>query len=125
MPFEPEGIDALHESCMSVFDLLSDPGFIDQIQDYMFLKMHQTNRQVNEYLDCHRLIVYSYKTQIEQLLEDLETCGSKEKYNDAMLWTRQYVAQQARVVQAELASKIGPEKAKEYVERAMQEADLV
>ena len=119
-----QGKHPLHDSCMSVFDLLSAPDFLDQIQDYMFMGKNQTNRQVNEYLDCHRLIVYSYKTQIEQLLADLETCGSKEDYDDAMLWTRQYVAQQARVVQAELESKIGAEKAKEYVEQAMQEAAI-
>ena len=114
----------LHDSCMSVFDLLSAPSFIDQIQDYMFIGKNLPNQQVNEYLDCHRLIVYSYKTQIEQLLADLKTCGSKEDYDDAMLWSRQYVAQQARVVQAELESKIGPERAKEYVEQAMQEAAI-
>lgn len=112
----------LHDSWMSVFDLLSDPGFIDQIQDYMFMEKNIPNQQVNEYLDCQRLIVYSYKTQIEQLLADLKTCGSKEDYDDAMLWARQYVAQQARVVQAELESKIGHERAKEYVEQVIQEA---
>lgn len=67
----------LHDSCMSVFDLLSVPSFINQIQDYMFMEKNLPNQQVNEYLDCHRLIVYSYKTQIKQLLEDLKIFGSK------------------------------------------------
>ena len=116
---------SLYDSCIPVFDILTSPDFIDQIQDYMFIENKLTNRQVNEYLDCHRLIVYSYKSQIEQLLADLKTCGSKEDYEDAMLWTRQYVAQQARVVQAELESKIGVEKAKEYVEQAMQDAAII
>lgn len=124
--FDPnQKVDPLYDSCMPVFDMLSDPDFIDQIQDYMFIEMKQDNRSVNEYLDCQRLIVYSYRKQIEQLLADLKTCGSKEGYEDAMLWTRQYVAQQARVVQAELESKIGPEKAKEYVEQVMQETGIL
>ena len=114
----------LHDSCMSVFDLLLAPGFTDQIQDYMFIEKNQTNRQVNEFLDCCRLLVYSYRKQIEQLLEDLKSCGSKEGYNDAKQWIRQYVAQQARVVQADLESKVGAEKARELVSQAMQEADI-
>ena len=115
----------LHDSCMYVFDLLSAPDFIEQIQDYMFLEKHLSNRQVNEYLDCHRLILYTYRTKIEQLLDDLKTCGNKENYEDAMLWTRQYVAQQARAVQAELESKVGPEQAKVLMEQAMQEASII
>lgn len=114
----------LHDGCMVVFDKLSDPGFIDQIQDYMFISKNQSNRQVNEYLDCHRLIVYSYKKQINQLLEDLKTFGSKEEYNEAMLWTRRFVAQQAKVVQSELESKIGAERAKALIEETMREQGI-
>ena len=101
----------LHDSCMSVFDMLSAPEFINQIQDYMFIQKRQTNRQVNEYLDCHRLIVYSYRRQIEQLLEDLKTCGSIETYEDVMKWSWQFAAQQAKSVQTELEQKYGYEKA--------------
>ena len=115
----------LHDSCMSVFDLLSEPAFINQIQDYLFIDMHEKSRQVNTYLDCHRLIVYSYKKKIEQLLEDMKTCGTKEEYQEAILWTKQYVAQQVRVIQAELESKVGAEKAKTLVEQVMKENAVV
>ena len=114
----------LHDSFMSVFDLLSSPGFIDQIQDYMFIDKNQTNRQVNEYLDCQRLIVYSYKKQIEQLLEDLKICGSKEGYADVIQWTRQYTAQQARVLQTEIESRVGAERAEKYIKQAMHETAI-
>ncbi len=108
----------LHDSCMHVFDLLSASDFIDQVQDYMFVDKHQSNRQVNEYLDCQRMIVYSYRTQIDQLLEDLKTCGSKEGYEDVMQWSRQFAMQQAKVVEDQLTEKYGATKAQEIMAEA-------
>lgn len=113
-----------HSEWMEVFDLLSKPSFVDEIQDDMFIIQRKTNKEVNEYLDCQRSIVYGYKLKIEELLEDLKTCGSVETYDEAMRWSRQYAAQQAKPVQEDLAKRIGTERAKELVEQAMMEAAI-
>ena len=109
---------------MEVFDMLSKPSFIDEIQDDLFITQRKTNKEVNEYLDCQRSIVYGYKLKIEELLENLKTCGSIDTYDEAMQWSRQFAAQQARSVQEALAKQIGAEKAKDIVEQAMMEAAI-
>lgn len=111
-----------HSEWMEVFDLLSAPQFIDEIQDYMFIELRKTNKEVNEYMDCQRSVVYGFRLKIEDLLADLKVCGSMEVYDEAMQWSRQYTAQQARSKEAELEKQIGAERAKELVEQAMQEA---
>ena len=113
-----------HSEWMEVFDLLSAPKFIDEIQDDLFIDQRKTNKEVNEYLDCQRSIVYGYKLKIEELLEDLKTCGNAAIYDDAMRWSRQYVAQQAKAIQAELVLKVGAEKAQEIIKQAMAEAGV-
>ena len=123
--YDPDqGAHPLHDGWMKVFDNLSAPEFMDRIQDYLFIEKNMTNRQVNEYLDCQRLLIYSYRTRIEELLADLKACGNKEAYDDVMIWCKQYVAQQAKTVQAELESKIGAERAKVYIDQATLEAAL-
>ena len=112
----------LHDGWMNVFELLSAENFMNQIQDHMFVDLHQTNQHVNEYLDCYRLILQSYQQKINQLLEDLKTCEGVEGYNEAMLWSKQYAAQQARVVQAEMASRYGEAQAQQYCKAAMEAA---
>ncbi len=116
------GVHALHNDWMNTFDLLGDESFLHQIQDYMFIDLHQTNRQVNEYIDCQKMILFSYKQKIEQLIEDLEACKGLEGYNAAMQWSRQYAAQQARVVQADLETRYGKEEAQNIMAQALQEA---
>lgn len=113
-----------HSEWMEVFDMLSKPSFIDEIQDDLFVKQRKTNKEVNEYLDCQRSIVYGYKLKIKELLEDLKTCGSVETYDEAMKWSRQFAAQQARSIQEDLTKQIGAERAKELVEQAMMEAAI-
>ena len=110
---------ALHDDWMHVYDMLLSEDFIRDIQDYMFIDKRHTNREVNEYMMYQKLIVAEYKEQIEQLLEDLESCGGIEEYEDAMRWSRQYAAQQAKTVQAELEAEYGRDKAKEIIEQAM------
>ena len=113
-----------HNEWMEVFDLLSKPSFIDEIQDDLFINQRKTNKEVNEYLDCQRSVVYGYKLKIEELLEDLRACGIAETYDEAMKWSRQFAAQQAKSVQENLAGQIGAERAKELVEQAMMESAI-
>ena len=112
----------LHDSWMSVYDKLSSYSFIDQVQDYMFIDQHQTNAQVNEYLNCQRLIVSGFKNNINQLLEDLKACEGIDGYNEAIRWSRQYAQQQAKAIQADLENRYGFEKAKEMMEPIIREA---
>lgn len=112
----------LHDDWMHIYDMLSNYAFIDQIQDYMFIEKHQTNKTVNEYLSCLRLIVAKSKQDINQLLEDLKACEGVDGYRDAVRWSRQYAAQQAKVIQAELETRYGVEKAKEMMASVIQEA---
>lgn len=107
-----------HGEWMEVFDILNAPRFIDEIQDDMFIRQIKTNREVNEYLDCHRAIVYGYKQKIEDMLEGMKDCGSVEAYDEAMRWSRQYAAQQAKSVQNELVAQYGAAKAQEIMAEA-------
>lgn len=117
---EEQGKHALHDDWMSVFELLNSEGFLNQIQDDMFLNQRKTNRQVNEYLVYHQMIVKTYKQKIDQLLAYMEDCGGEEGYSAAMQWSRQYVAQQAKSQQVELEEQYGPEMAKKIMEQALE-----
>lgn len=117
---EEQGRHALHDEWMSVFELLNSEEFLNSIQDDMFLKQRKTNRQVNEYLAYHKMVVKTYKLKIDQLLTDLEECGGEEGYSAAMEWSRQYVAQQAKSKQVELENQYGSEKAKMIMEQAFE-----
>ncbi len=120
-----EGVDALHEKWIQTLDQLASDDFMNQIQDYQFFDKGKTNREVNEYLSCQRYVIAEYKQQITQLVSDLELCEGVEGYDEAMQWSRQYAEQQAKSAQEELAGQIGAERAKEFVEQAMQQAALV
>ncbi len=110
----------LHDDWMFVYEMLLSDGFLCEVQDYMFIDKRHTNREVNEYLICQRQIVQDYKEKIDELLADLNDCEGIEGYEDAMKWSRQYAAQQAKAVQAELESKYGAEKAGQIMDQAMQ-----
>ena len=112
----------LHDDWMSVFDLLSSDVFMQEIQDHMFIEKQMNNADTNEYLKTHRAVVQCYKEKIEQLLADIETCGGVEGYDEAMRWSRQYAAQQAKAIQDELKEEYGAEKAQAVMNQAMQEA---
>ena len=121
--YDPDrGVHALHQDWMDTFDILSGDDFLNEIQDYMFIDQHQTNFQVNEYLDCHQMILYGYRHKIEELLEDLKECNGVEGYNEAMRWCRQYTEQQAKVVQADLETRYGKEIALEMITPVLEEA---
>jgi hypothetical protein len=113
----------LHGDWMVIFEMLSSEEFMDQVQDYLFIEKRMPNRQVNEYLAYCRRIVCGFHKKIENLLEDLKDCGSKEDYQEAMQWSRQFAAQQAKAEQKELEEQYGPEKAKEILEQAMEAAE--
>ena len=117
---EEQGKNALHDGWMSVFAKLNSDELLNQIQDDLFLNQKRTNRQVNEYLAYHRMVVKTYNQKIDQLIADLEACGGEEGYNEAMQWSRQYVAQQAKSKQVELEDQFGSEKAKEMMEQALE-----
>ncbi len=108
-----------HDSWMSVFEMLIAPGFIDEIQEYMFINQGKTNMEVNEYLFAHRSIVYGYKLKINNLLEDLTACQGKEGYEDAKKWSRQYAAQQAKAIRSEVESRFDPVKAQEIMDQVL------
>ena len=95
---------------------------MQQIQDYLFITKQQTNRQVNEYLDCQKLLLLGYKQEIEQLANDLAACGGNKDYNEAMKWTIQYAKQQAKGIKTELASQYGEEMAQKIIEPAFEDA---
>ena len=117
---EVQGKHALHDDWMSVFELLNSEEYLNQIQDDLFLTQRKTNRQVNEYLAYHKVVVNTYRQKIEQLLADLEECGGEDGYSAAMQWSRQYVTQQAKAKQAELESQYGSEKAQMIMEQALE-----
>lgn len=119
---QEQGKYALHDECIWIFDNLLSDDFMQQIQDYLFITKKQTNRQVNEYLDCQKLLLLGYKQEIEQLVNDLATCGGNQKYNEAMKWTIQYAKQQAKGIQTELAYQYGEELAQRIIEPAFEDA---
>ena len=119
---ENEGKHALHEDWMAVFDLLLSKSLLNEIQDDMIINQRKTNGDTNEYLAYHKAVVQAYRSKIDQLLEDLNTCGGTEGYEEAMRWSQQYVAQQAKAIQDELEEEYGVEKAQAVMEQAMQEA---
>ena len=115
-----QGKHVLHDEWMNVFTLLNSESFLNRIQDDMFTAQFKSNRDINEYLAYHTMIVDTLKQEIEQELEDIETCGGEAGYDAAMQWSRQYVAQQAKVKQSELESQFGPEKAREMINQALE-----
>ena len=80
-----------------------------------------TNRETNEFINTQRAVVTCYKQKVEQLLADLETCEGTEGYEEAMRWSRQYAAQQAKAVQEELEDEYGAENAQPVMKKMMQE----
>ncbi len=114
-----------HSEWMEIFDLLSEPRFIEEIQDNLFITQRKTNKEVNEYLDCQRSIVYGYKLKIEDLLEDLKTCGSVKVYDEAMQWSRQFAAQQAVKMEADLIREHGGAKTRAVMRQVMQEIEVI
>ena len=119
---ENEGKHALHDDWMAVFDLLLSKSLLNETQDDMIINQRKTNGETNEYLAYHKAVVQAYRSKIDQLIEDLNTCGGTEGYEEAMRWSRQYAAQQAKAIQNELEEEYGVEKAKGVMEQAMQEA---
>ena len=117
-----EGANVLHEDWVRTLDNLASDEFMNEIQDYMFLEKGLSNRDVNEYLFTQRRIVAEYRNRITQLLSDLNDFGSTEGYQDAMQWSRQYAAQQAKALQTELEAEYGEEKAKEVMAQVMEMA---
>lgn len=119
-----DGKHELHEDWIHTIDKLKSKEFLAQVQDYLFIDKHQRNKDVNEYLACQVKIVSEFKQQIEQLIEDLKTCEGVEGYAEAMKWSRQYAAQQAKAIRAELESKYGTERAGQIVDRAMRACEI-
>ena len=117
-----QGKSVLHESWMEIFDKLATDEFLEQIQDYLFIEKGQSNLEVNEYLDSQRLLMFTYKQKIEELLEDLKACEGREGYDEAVRLSKQYAAQRAREIQADLESRMGSGEAQEIVEAALKQA---
>lgn len=120
-----QGRHVWHDDWMAVFDLLLSDAFTMEVQDYLFVDLHKTNKETNEYLKTQRAVISCYKQKIEQLLSDLEVCGGTEGYQDAMQLSRQYALQQAKAIESELAQEYGKEVARKVMEQAMEEAALV
>ena len=119
------GVHSGHDEWIGIFDALLSEELRDEVQDYLFIDKGRPNREVNESLGYMREIVSEYKEQIDQLVLDLKDCDGVEGYEDAMLWSRRYAAQQARVQQAELEKDVGVEKAREIMEQAMEAAGIM
>lgn len=115
-----EGLYVLHDEWIYTLEKLSSDEFMNKIQDYFFIDKCMTNKEVNQYLVNHRYIIAEYKQQIEQLAEDLKTCGSVEEYEEAMQWSRQYALQQMKACQPQLEEEYGKEKAEEIMTAAME-----
>ena len=116
-----QGKHVLHEDWLSIYDMLSSVSFLRDVQDYLFVDKRMTNRETNEFINMQRAVVTCYKQKIEQLLADLETCEGTEGYEEAMRWSRQYAAQQAKSVQEELEEEFGAENAQPVMKKMMQE----
>ncbi len=115
-----QGKHAWHEDWMTVFDMLLSDAFTSEVQDYLFIDKHMTNKETNEYLKTLRAVISCFKQKIEQLLSDLEVCEGAEGYQDAMLLSRQYALQQAKTIEAELAHEYGEDVARKAIELALE-----
>ena len=115
-----QGKHILHDEWTTVYDLLLSEEFENEVQDFLFIEKRMTNKPVMEYLAYQRKIVEDNKQQINQLVEDLDTCEGIEGYNEAMLLSRQYAEQQAKSYETELEKEYGPEKTEEIMNQAMQ-----
>ena len=116
-----QGKHVLHDDWLSIYDMLSSVPFLRDVQDYLFVDKRMTNRETNEFINTQRAVVTCYKQKVEQLLADLETCEGVKGYEEAMCWSRQYAAQQAKAVQEELEEEYGVENAQPVMKKMMQE----
>lgn len=116
-----QGKHTLHQDWMRIFDLLDSDDFRNEIQDYLILEENIGNRQVNEILDCQRLVTIGSKQKIEELLSDLRMCDSAEGYRQVMQFSEQYALQQAKTIEEELKDQFGAVEAENIMSRARQQ----
>lgn len=109
------GEHALHQDWMKIYDLLDSTEFRNYVQDYLIIVEHTGNRQVNEIMDCQRLVTIGSKQRIEEVLLDLRLCESAADYRDIMQFSNQYAQQQARVMEEELRNQLGYREAEQIL----------
>ena len=100
---------------MKIYDLLDSTEFRNDVQDYLIIVEHTGNRQVNEIMDCQRLVTIGSKQKIEEVLSDLRLCESAADYRDIIQFSNQYAQQQARVMEEELRNQLGNQEAEQIM----------
>ena len=117
--FDPsQGEYTLHQDWMNVYDLLDSTEFRNEIQDYLIIEENIGNRQLNEIMDCQRLVTIGSKQKIEEVLSDLRLCDSPKDYRDIMQFSEQYALQQAKALEADMQSQFGIQEAEQIMAEA-------
>ena len=115
---EQDGKYVLHDDWMKIYDLVDSKAFYEMIEDYLIIEDGASNSQVNEIIDCHRLIAIQLRRKIEQTLDDLRKCESAEEYREILSYIEDSVTAQKIMVENELREKLGDEEAQQIIEKA-------
>ena len=119
--YRPEdGLYALHDDWMKLFDALSSKEIQEETRDSFFLNRehHLHNAEVNEIVDLQYLTAQGLKAKITETVEDLKACESREVYQQAFILASQYAMQYADRFREEYAHRVGEEEASRIVDEA-------